>query len=97
MDGFQANPEGLMSKGKRIIEIYEGYMSQKKNVDNTKNKVTSAWTGADSTGCVTAIESYDTDFKLLGSIIAQIGDILYRHGNRLAQSRDAIANAASNL
>ncbi len=97
MDGFQANPEGVMSKGKRITEIYEGYMAQKKNVDNTKNKVTSAWTGADSTGCVTAIESYNADFVQLGNVIAQIGDILYRHGNRLAQSRDAIANAAGNL
>ena len=97
MNGFEANPEGLMEKGKKVTSIYEGYMVQKWNVDNTKGKVSTAWAGADSAGYVSAIDSYDADFKQLGAVIAQIGDILYRHGSRLAQSRDAIRSAASRL
>ena len=34
MNGFEANPEGLMEKGKKVTSIYEGYMVQKGNVDN---------------------------------------------------------------
>ena len=97
MNGFQANPEGLMEKGRNVTNIYEGYMAQKNNVYNTADKVTTAWAGADSAGYVTAIHSYDADFKQLGAVLAQIGDILYRHGARLAQSRDAIADAAGRL
>lgn len=97
MDGFQANPEGLMTKGQNVTRIYDGYMVQKNNVDNTKGRVATAWAGADSAGYITAIDSYDADFKQLGAVLAQIGDILYRHGSRLASSRDAIRSAASRL
>ena len=37
----------------------------------------------------------EADFKKLGEVIAQMGDILYRHGSRLAESRDSIRNAAA--
>ena len=46
---------------------------------------------------ISQIHSYDGDFKKLGEVLGQIGDILYRHGNRLASSRDAIRQAASRL
>ena len=97
MNGFQANPEGLMEKGKRITTIYNEYMVEKGNVDKTTDRIASAWQGADSAGYVSQIHSYDADFKKLGEVLAQIGDILYRHGNRLASSRDAIRQAASRL
>lgn len=97
MNGFQANPEGLMAKGKNITGIYEGYTIQKDKVYKTKEEVSRAWAGADSAGYVTAIDSYEADFKQLGAVVAQIGDILYRHGSRLAQSRDSIRDAASRL
>ena len=97
MDGFQANPEGLMQKGKNITSIYNGYAEQKGNVDKTADRVAQAWNGADSAGYVTAIHSYDEDFKKLGEILAQMGDILYRHGARLAESRDAMRQAADRL
>lgn len=95
--GFQANPEGLMQKGKNITSIYDGYMTQKNNVDRTSERVAQAWEGADSAGYVSAIKSYDEDFKKLGEVLAQMGDILYRHGARLADSRDAMRQAASRL
>ena len=95
--GFEANPEGLMKKGRDVTGIFERYMAEKANVDKAKEEVKNAWTGADSAGYVTAIESYEADFKKLGDVIAQIGDILYRHGSRLADSRDAIRNAAAKL
>lgn len=95
--GFQANPEGLMEKGKRITTIYEGYVAQKEVVYRTADKIATAWAGADSAGYVSAIRSYDEDFKKLGVVLAQMGDILYRHGARLADSRDAIRQAASRL
>ena len=97
MNGFEANPEGLMDKGRKVTEIYNEYMVEKRNVDNTTDKISTAWQGADSAGYVTQIHSYDGDFKKLGEVIAQIGDILYRHGSRLASSRDAIKQAASRL
>lgn len=97
MNGFQANPEGLMEKGNKIKTIYNEYMSEKNNVDKTTDRIATAWQGADSAGYVTQIHSYDADFKKLGEVIAQIGDILYRHGSRLASSRDAIKQAAGRL
>lgn len=97
MNGFQANPEGLMEKGSNITRIYNEYMIEKGNVDKTTDKISNAWQGADSAGYVSQIHSYDGDFKKLGEVIAQIGDILYRHGSRLASSRDAIKQAASRL
>lgn len=97
MNGFQANPEGLMEKGRNITNIYEGYVAQKENVYKTSDKVATAWAGADSAGYVSAIHSYEEDFKKLGVVLAQMGDILYRHGSRLADSRDAIRSAASRL
>ena len=95
--GFEANPEGLMEKGKQVTGIFDRYMVEKRNVDTAKEQVKQAWAGADSAGYVTAIESYEADFKKLGEVIAQIGDILYRHGSRLAESRDSIRNAAAKL
>lgn len=97
MNGFQANPEGLMEKGRKITVIYTEYMTEKGNVDKTTDRIATAWQGADSAGYVTQIHSYDADFKKLGEVLAQIGDILYRHGSRLANSRDAIRQAASRL
>lgn len=97
MDGFQANPEGLMQKGRRITDLYNQYMAEKGNVDKTTDRIAAAWQGADAAGYVTQIHSYDGDFKQLGQVIAQIGDILYNHGSRLANSRDAIRQAASRL
>lgn len=97
MNGFQANPEGLMEKGRKITAIYNEYMAEKGNVDKTTDRIATAWQGADSAGYVTQIHSYDADFKKLGEVLAQIGDILYRHGSRLANSRDAIRDAASRL
>ena len=97
MNGFQANPEGLMEKGNKITTIYNEYMVEKGNVDKTTDKIATAWQGADSAGYVSQIHSYDGDFKKLGEVIAQMGDILYRHGSRLASSRDAIRQAASRL
>ena len=97
MNGFQANPEGLMEKGRKITAIYNEYMVEKGNVDKTTDRIATAWQGADSDGYVTQIHSYDANFKKLGEVLAQIGDILYRHGSRLANSRDAIRQAASRL
>lgn len=97
MNGFQANPEGLMDKGKRITEIYNNYMVEKQNVDKTADEIAAAWSGADAAGYITQIHSYDADFKKLGEVLAQIGDILYRHGSRLASSRDTITQIASRL
>ncbi len=96
-DGFQANPEGLIQKGKNITSIFNGYLEQKGNVDKTTDRVEREWVGADSTGCVTAIRNYDDDFKQLGEVLERIGDIVYRHGIRLADSRDAIKQASNKL
>lgn len=97
MNGFQANPEGLMEKGNKIKTIYNEYMAEKNNVEKTTDRIATAWQGADSAGYVTQIHSYDADFKKLGEVKAQIADILYRHGSRLASSRDAIKQAAGRL
>ena len=97
MSGFEANPEGLMQKGKNITDIYNKYMVEKQNVDKTADEIANAWQGADAAGYITQLHSYDADFKKLGEVLAQIGDILYRHGARLASSRDAITQFASRL
>ena len=95
--GFQANPEGLMQKGKNVTSIFEGYISQKENVDKTADRVAQAWDGADSAGYVSAIHSYDNDFKKLGEVLEKMGDILYRHGSRLANSRDELSIKAERM
>ena len=97
MNGFEANPEGLMDKGKKVIEYYTDYMKQKTAADKTTDRIAAGWSGADANGSVTAIRSYDETYKLLGETIQKIGDILYRHGARLANSRDAIVTAAEKL
>lgn len=97
MNGFQANPEGLMEKGNRINAICNEYMVEKGNVDKATDRIANAWQGADSAGYVSQIHSYDGDFKKLGEVLGQIGSILYNHGSRLASSRDAIRQAASRL
>ena len=96
-DGFQANPEGLIQKGKNVTAIYDGYLEQKGNVDKTTDRIEREWVGADSTGCITAIRGYDEDFKKLGEVLERIGDIIYRHGMRLAESRDTIKQAATKI
>ena len=95
--GFEANPEGLMDKGTEVNGIFERYMIEKGNVDTAKNRVTEAWSGADSAGFVTAIEGYEDDFKQLGEVIAQLGKIIYNHGNRLAESRENLRSSAARL
>ncbi len=95
--GFQANPEGLITKGNSVTSIYDGYIVQKDKIYETADRVAKAWTGADSAGYVTAIHSYEEDFKKLGAVLEQIGQILIKHGTRLADSRDAIRNIASRL
>ena len=97
MNGFEADPEGIIAKGNSIINIYNGYMAEKNNVSKTTDEIATAWEGADSAGYVSAIHGYDEDFKKLGEVLAQLGEILRRHGERLASSRDAIRSAASRL
>ncbi len=91
------DPEQVMARGRNVKAIYDEYLNIRNSIMNTTQEIESAWEGADSAGYVTAIHSYDDDFKLLGETIAQLGDILYRHGNRTAQSRDSIMNIASRL
>lgn len=95
--GFQANPEGLITKGKAVTSVYEGYSVQKSKIYEIADVVAKAWTGPDCAKYVEAIHSYEEDFKKLGVVLAQIGEILERHGIRLAQSRDSIASIASRL
>lgn len=97
MNGFSANPEGLIQKGKSIVSIYENYNAERQNVGNTTDRIASAWEGADSTGYVSQIHGYDADFQQLGAVIERIGNILDQHGQRLVNSRDAIRDAASRL
>lgn len=97
MNGFQANPEGLMQMGKNLTSIYEGYGVQMDNVYKTSDKIANLWAGADGAGYISAMHSYKEDFDKLGVVLAQLADIVYRHGSRLAGSRDAIRNAASRL
>ena len=97
MNGFQGDPEGLMQKGNRIKNIFSNYTNVKNSIYRIVDNVASNWTGADSAGYVTQIRGYEVDFKNLGAIIEQIADILFRHGQRMASSRDAIKSAASRL
>ncbi len=97
INGFQADPEGLINKGDRIKKIFDNYTIIKNRIYEIVNNIASSWTGADSAGYVEAIRGYEVHFKNLGAIIQQIADILFRHGQRMASSRDAIKNAASRL
>lgn len=96
-NGFTADPEGLMAKGKRVNELFEAYVNEKNAVAKTTDAIKSAWSGADSGGYITAIHSYDADFQKLAQILEQMSNIMYTHGSRLASSRDAIKDAASRL
>ena len=91
------DPEQVIARGNNIRSIYEDYLLQKQAVMKTTEEVETAWEGADSAGYVSAIHSYDDDFKKLGEVIAQLGEILHRHGTRVANSRDQIRNLSSRL
>ncbi len=97
MNGFEANPEGLMDKGTKVNGLFQNYVSEKEAVARTTDAIKDAWSGADSAGYVTAIHSYDADFNKLGQILEQMSEIMYKHGARLAESRDAIKQASSRL
>lgn len=97
MNGFEANPEGLMDKGQKVNGLFQEYVNEKNAVAKTTDEIRNAWSGADSAGYITAIHSYDADFQKLGQILEQMSTIMYKHGSRLAESRDAIKQAASRL
>ena len=97
MNGWQADPEGIMNLASQIKNTYSAYMSEKSQLFNTINEVSSAWAGADAAGYVTQASSYEPDFKQLGEIVEQISAILDEHGRRLAESRDNIKSAAGRL
>ncbi len=94
---LRIDPEKVMTRGNNIKRIYEKYNALMKEVENTKDAVGSAWEGADSAGYLSAIESYKEDFKKLGEVIEQLGDITYRAGQRGADSRDMIKAASAKL
>ena len=97
MNGWQADPEGIMNLASQIKNTYSAYMGEKSQLFNTINEVSSAWAGADAAGYVTQASSYEPDFKKLGEIVEQISAILDDHGRRLAESTDNIKNAAGRL
>lgn len=97
MNGWQADPEGIMNLASQIKSTYSAYMSEKSQLFNTINEVSSAWAGADAAGYVSQASSYEPDFKKLGEIVEQISEILNDHGRRLAESRDNIKIAAGRL
>ena len=68
------DPEQVIARGNNIRSIYEDYLLQKQAVMKTTEEVETAWEGADSAGYVSAIHSYDDDFKKLGEVIAQLGN-----------------------
>ena len=86
-----------MNLASQIKNTYSAYMSEKSQLFNTINEVSSAWAGADAAGYVTQASSYEPDFKKLGEIVEQISAILDDHGRRLAESRDNIKSAAGRL
>ncbi len=96
-DGFEGNAEGLMQKGNKIHTLYNDYMAQKRLVNTIKERVSKAWSGADSTGCVTAMDSYDKDFEDMGAVMDKVGEVLYNHGQRLADSMERTLRASSKL
>ena len=91
------DPEQVMARGNNVKSIFDEYVSIRNSIMKIVDEIQAAWEGSDSAGYITAIHNYDDDFKLLGDTIHQLGDILYRHGNRTAQSRDTIMNIASRL
>lgn len=97
MQGFEANPEGLMAKGNAVREVYNNYVAEKNKVNNTVDRIGVAWKDAASNSYIATIHSYEGDFRQLGAVISQLGDIMTRHGQRLASSRDALQDIASNL
>jgi len=97
MNGFQANPEELIAKGNRIKEVSEGYFGEKTKIYNTGEKISQAWTGADSSGYLSKLNEYEPDFKKLGEALQAIGEILTSHGTKLANTRDEIASMASRI
>lgn len=97
MNGFEANPEGLIAKGNNVRDIYNNYVTEKNKVNNTVDRIGVAWKDAASNMYISTIHSYEGDFRQLGAVISQLGDILARHGQRLASSRDALADIAGRL
>ena len=91
------DPEQVMARGRNVKSIFDEYLAEKKAIDGIKQEIASAWEGADGAGYITAMNGYDADFNLMGETINQLGDILYRHGSRTAQSRDNRMNLSSKL
>ena len=97
MADLYAEPEKRMKKGEMIVQKYQEYLAERDKVSNTVERISEAWTGADSTGYVTQIRSYDADFKKLGEVIDKLGQVLRRQGARLANTRDNLTNISKKL
>lgn len=97
MNGWQADPEGIMNLASQIRNTYNEYMSEKVKLFNVIDEVSSVWAGADAAGYVSQATSYEPDFRKLGEIVEQISVILGDHGHRMAEARDNIESAAGRL
>ena len=54
MNGWQADPEGIMNLASQIRNTYNAYMSEKAQMFRTIDEVSSAWAGADASASVGA-------------------------------------------
>ncbi len=94
---IKSDPEGLISKGNKIVSLANNYISEEKNVYDVAGRITSAWDDETSRKFVEVIRSYEDDFKRLGEVVEQLGDIIKKHGVRLRNSRDNLTDIASNI
>ena len=96
-DGFTADPEATVDKGARIVLLAKGCLNEFDAVDGETTKIAGAWDDAASKKYISQINSYRGKFLELQTQVGLIGEVLKRHGNRLIEDRDRLAQDAEDL
>ena len=96
-DGFMADPERVMDKGAAVKSLADACLDEFDNVETETTKIGNAWDDDASKTYINQIKGYRNTFSELQKQIAYIGQVLDRHGNRLAEDRDGLSRKAEDL
>jgi uncharacterized protein YukE len=96
-DGFMADPERVMDKGAAVKSLADACLDEFDNLESETTKIGNAWDDSASKAYINQIKSYRSTFLELQTKIDYIGQVLDRHGNRLAEDRDGLSKQAEDL
>ena len=91
------SPAELTTAGETISGLYQKYTNQITEMYALIDKVNQSWNDPATQNYVEQINSYRSDFALLGTAIEQVGKFLVGSGEIYQKTSEKIGTAASNL